>query len=147
MEDSKKYELAYLLSTKISEGEVLARSGELAKLIEGAGGKVVHQEVPQRRNLAYTVKNEKSAYFGWTVFTAAPELLMGLEKKIKTMEVILRHSVFIRGDEAPYQPTRAYSYRPRQVETKVYSRSEAAKPEEKFDLEELDKKLEEILGK
>lgn len=149
MAEQKKYELAYLLPSAVAEEEVLTWSGKIAKIIEDAKGLVRHQEVPKKRRLAYAVNKETSAYFGWTTFTIASDLVSTVEKNIKAIEGVLRH-MLVEETEVPLQPLRTFMPRatPAPQRPKPATPQDAAKePEEKLDLEELDKKLEEILGK
>lgn len=151
MSEPKKYELAYLLSPAVAEGDTLNWAGRIAKLIEESKGMVRHQENPRKIRLAYPVKKERSAYFGWITFTAAPDLLSMLEKRMKSAENVIRHMV-VEEEEIPPQPLRTFAPRtfaPRPAPAKPrFPIPEAPKKEEeRLDLEELDKKLEEILGK
>lgn len=147
MADPKKYELAYLISPAVAENEVLSVAGSLAQNIEEGGGLVRHQETPAKRRLAYLVKKQQNAYFGWITFSASPEKVSMVEKNIKGVANILRHMI-VEEQEIPPQPIRLYTPRPAPADTKSRTApTEAENPEEKLDLEELDKKLEEILGK
>ena len=145
--EAKQYEVAYLVSSSVNEEDVLAHAGTMSALIEGEHGAVRHLERPKKRKLAYPVKKEKSAYFGWTTFTMAPRSVLSLDTKIKIAPNILRHMIVEEEVETrrPFVPVhqRSSGIPPQQ---KVIPREEQ-KPEEKLDLEALDKKLEEILGK
>ena len=143
--EPKKYELAYLLSPAVPEEEVLTWAGKFAKLIEDVGGMVRHQETPQKRKLAFLVKKERNGYFGWTTFTAAPEAIGALEKTLKAVENLLRH--IIVAEKEIIQPVRTFMPRPIITPRTRPPVVPVERPEEKLDLEELDKKLEEILGK
>ncbi len=145
MTEAKKYELAYLLSPAIAEEEVLVWAGKLAKIIEDAGGIVRHQESPTKRKLAFEIKKERNAYFGWTTFTTAAETINTLEKKLKNAENVLRHMIV--AEEEVIQSARIFTPRPAVLPRSKPAPVAPEKSEEKLDLEELDKKLEEILGK
>ena len=145
MDEPKKYELAYLLSPAVPEDEVLIMAGSLAKVIEDSKGLIRHQETPSKRRLVYPIKKEQNAYFGWITFSSSPENLSTIEKGLKGINNILRH-MMVEEEEIPPQPIRTYIPRPSPVRTTPGPVQEQ-KPEEKLDLEELDKKLEEILGK
>lgn len=141
--ESKNYELAYLLSLSIPKGDVLTHAGKLTTLIEDVKGVVRHVEAPRKIKLAYPVKKEKEAYFGWTSFVMAPPHLADLEKKVKAQH-LLRHLI------VHYEAIRRTpQFRPQHVRpTKERPiPREPEKPEERLDLEALDKRLEEILGK
>lgn len=141
----KKYEIAYILRSSIAEEAVAEHSQKIAGLIEAEGGIISHSETPQKRRLAYPIEKENNGYFGWIKFTALPNAIAGLEKKLKTATSLLRH--LIVEDTIPVQqfgrmprpsaPPPAAAVPPKREE----------EADERLDLEALDKKLEEILGK
>lgn len=146
--DPKNYEIAYLLAPSIPEEEILTRTGKFTKVIEESGGTLRHMEVPKKRELAYPIKKETKAYFGWTTFSMNPDSLAGFKKKLSGFEGLLRCLVTI--EEAVQIATRIFpNYQTGRLTTEPKSVSSPGteKPEEKLDLEALDKKLEEILGK
>lgn len=144
--DLKNYELAYLLPPSLTEEEILTYVGKLTSCIEDSQGSIKQVEEPKKRKLAYAVKKQQIAYFGWTTFRALPEQIAVLEKKLGTQLFLLRHLI-VEEDlklKAPMfrSPGMKTSVTPRSTEP----RREQEKPDEKLDLEALDKKLEEILG-
>lgn len=145
--DSKNYELAYLLSPSIPEGEVLTHVGKLTTLVEENKGLIRHVQEPRKIRLAYAVKKERTAYFGYTTFAVTPVSLPSLEKKIKSGGIVLRH-LLVEEESGRKPPAfRAFTPRPAQLPRQKAAPREEPKTEEKLDLEALDKKLEEILGK
>ncbi|MDP3771914.1 MAG: 30S ribosomal protein S6 [bacterium] len=153
--EPRSYELAYLLSPSIPEEEALGHTHKLNNLIEEVKGLIQHAEQPSRYRLAYRVKKERNAYFGWTAFRCEPMQIASLEKRLQTIPELLRFMV-IQQDEhkqklRQMKPFDAAIARPAmpprtQQQTLVILR-EADKTDDKLDLEALDKKLEEILGK
>ena len=143
--NAKKYEIAYLLSPSIPEEEVLTYTGKVTAAIEEAKGAIRRMEEPKRRKLAYHVKKQETAYFGWTTFSVAPEAIKTLEKKMKDVEGVLRH-VIIHEEEmrTPIVTLREMRREPTGAKPPV-----PALPMEdvSLDLAALDKKLDEILGK
>lgn len=144
----KNYELAYLLSPSLPEEEVLGYAGKLSGIVEEQKGAIRRVEAPKRRKLAYPIKKENTAYFGWTTFAVVPSAIAQIEKKVKESPQLLRHLITEEEIETrrpimlrPLRPLPAAGQPPPVL------RREAEKPEEKLDLEALDKKLEEILGK
>ncbi len=141
----KKYEIAYILSSSIAEEAVVEQTQKIAALIETEKGTISHSEIPQKRRLAYPIGKEGNGYFGWMKFTALPDAIAALEKKLKTATSLLRH--LIVEDTIPVQqfgriprpaaPPPAAAVPPKREE----------ETDERLDLEALDKKLEEILGK
>lgn len=143
--DPKNYELAYLLSPSVLEEEILTQAGQLTKLIEDAKGVVKHVEEPKKRKLSYAINKEKIAYFGWTTFRTTPENVAGLDKKMKGQAQVIRYLIVEEDMNA-----RPMSFRTFSPKSPAAQKAQAAAhdtPEEKLDLEALDKKLEEILGK
>lgn len=147
--EQKNYELAYLLAPSLNNGEILTSEQKLSALIEQAGGVIRRKEAPKKRNLAYPIKKKTQGYFGWTTFRIASDALADLQKKIKG-ENLLRSMITEEEEETrPLFQLRA----PRRalagigLRTRTPREREPAKPEERLDLEALDKKLEEILGK
>lgn len=146
--NSKNYELAYLLTPSMTEEEALAQAGKLSVIIEQEKGAIRHLETPKKRKLAYAIKKEKTAYFGWTTFAAAPDTIARLAKKVREMPEVLRHMITEEQIETRKPFIRSFAPRPigSMPAPKPIPREEQ-KPEEKLDLEALDKRLEEILGK
>ncbi len=146
--DLKTYELAYLLPSSTPEGEILPYMGKLTSMIEDAHGLVKRAETPKRRRLAYPIKKETQGYFGCNNYNIAHDALMHIEKKIKG-ENLLRHMIIEEEIETrpPFQPRTSRRMPLFGGEARPAREREPAKPEERLDLEALDKKLEEILGK
>ncbi len=147
--ESKNYEVAYLLAPSMTEEQALAGAGKLSLLIESESGIIRHLETPKKRKLMYAVKKQTSAYFGWTVFDAAPDAVARLNKKIGVAPEVLRHMIV----EHEVETRQPYIIRPVMPRAPIGAFAQKAipreeqKPDEKLDLEELDKRLEEILGK
>lgn len=122
-------------------------ANKLNTIIEEAKGIIRVVEKPKKRRLAYPVNKQKEAYFGWTTFSILPENLSLLEKRFKFQEWLLRHLIT---EEEIYEMSRPVLHivpsRPAKPKTVVAPRREA-ESEKALDLEALDKKLEEILGK
>lgn len=144
--ESKNYELAYLFSPSVTEEEILQKTGEITTFIEENKGVLKHAENPKKIKLAYPIKKEKTAYFGYSTFTIDPAMLGSLDKKIKRPEILryllVEEELGRRPPAFKPQPSRLPVFKQRTI-----PREEAVKEDEKLDLEALDKKLEEILGK
>lgn len=146
--EPKNYELAYLLIPTVSEEELAKTTHSLAGLIESAKGLVRHVEMPKKRILAYPVKKKREAYFGWITFRLIPERIRAIVKNLKEKKEIVRYLIVEKERESRPQLLRPMALRPpvrrRKAEIKEIT---PPPPEAKLDLEALDKKLEEILGK
>lgn len=146
--NSKNYEVGYLLAPSMTEEEALARAGEVSSVIEAEHGMIRHLETPKKRKLAYEVKKQSTAYFGWTTFNAGSDAIARIGKKIREMPMVLRHMITEEQIETRKPFIRPFAPRPMagMPAPKAIPREEQ-RPDEKLDLEALDKRLEEILGK
>ncbi len=145
--ETKNYEIAYLISPALTEEEALNYANECNSAIEEAKGMIRHAEAPKIHQLAYPVKKEINAYFGWTTFSLSPEHVLKLEKKVKSMEKILRHVIVIEDTEKPKGIPYMMRGGARRPVSQAPDASADQQEEPKLDLEALDKKLDEILGK
>lgn len=145
---TNNYELAYLLIPQLSEEEVLMHAGKVSAVIEDTKGMIEHAEKPRLRRLGYPIKKATQAYFAWTDFTMNPESVTSLEKRLKEQQFVLRYMLIhrehtdMKRSRSRLQTGRTNSSAQPEKATKKEERAE-----EKLDLETLDKKLEEILGK
>ena len=145
----KHYEIAYLLHPSIDEEEVLSHAGKITALVEETKGMINHAEAPKKRKLMYLINREQNAYFGWTQFLLLPELVAELDKKLKLSDrgSLMRYLIVEQErTAAPALRTLRKASEAREQQGDGASGTSVPQ-EEKLDLEALDKKLEEILGK
>lgn len=151
MDDTqKKYEVVYLLSPSLTDEEALTQAGTITSLLEDAGGITRRVEEPKKRKLAYAIKKNSYAYFGWTTFAMLPEQVILFNKKLLHQPHILRYLVVEEEVEArpPILRTLMHPTLSNVQKSRASIPQEVQKnTEERLDLEALDKKLEEILGK
>lgn len=153
--EAKKYEIAYIVSGKVPEDDVVRVAGTITRVIEDLRGIVRHIEEPRKRLLFYPVKKQRQVYFGYTTFTMNQSEVNEIPKKLKFEKDILRTLVVEEEKEQP----RPQSFRPVQwnsSEGLPNARVEAPKrevevasgsPEEReAALEKIDKKLDEMFG-
>lgn len=102
--DTKKYELAYLLSPLVPADKLEETlNQEVLSLITGLAGEITLKPNPELRKLAYTIKKVthhqrssfKDAYFGYIQFTALPEVIDELNNKLKKSEQLIRFLLII----------------------------------------------------
>jgi len=134
----KLYEFTYLISPESSEDDLKTFGEKINSLIQNEGGILDEVAAPLKKDLAYPIKKQTSAYLTTLVFRLSSEKLENLEKKIKAEDKILRYSVLIkpRVKEIPMRRKKL----PKKVE--VFPKK-ITKP--KAELKEIEKKLEEIL--
>ena len=150
----KTYELTYIISSEITSEEAGAMAKEVNSLIESKEGTILRSENPVAKTLSYPIKKFGSGYFVVLEFSAEPEKIKELGEKLKNDKKILRHLVIIK------RPARTRKER-KSVRKLIFSneaetkngtadknlRAEAAEEKgKKIELEEIEKKLDEILG-
>lgn len=145
-QETKNYEIAYLLFPSVPEEEILIYAGKISALIEKQQGIIKHLHEPKKQRLSYAIKKERNAYFGYTTFCLMPEHIAGLEKKLKSESSLLRYLIVEEEMRLNAPVFRTTPAKPGMPKINAIPRESEA-PEEKLDLEALDKKLEEILGK
>lgn len=143
------YEINLLISPNLTEAEissfVLKTKEELQKY-----GRIEGTAVPERKKLAYPLLKQIEAwlYFFNLIPAAADkkELLDSVEKTLKENKEILRF-IIIKKDtkktEAPVKPMRT---RPMRIEEKTEKPSEEKPKKTKVQMEEIEEKLDEMLG-
>ncbi|MBI4132632.1 MAG: 30S ribosomal protein S6 [Candidatus Sungbacteria bacterium] len=148
----RNYEITYLIHPDIAEDEVFGQAGKITSFVQEAHGLVGRIGEPKKRRLAYPIKKFRDAYFGWTKFTIVPERIAEIEKKLALEKNFIRYLIVEDAKRPPleFRPRREAALRrapppSRQLVTPFVP--EPPKEEDKIKLEELDKKLEEILGK
>jgi len=128
------YELTYLISPELSEEELKSLQEKINSLIQKEGGVLNEVNLPEKKDLSYPIKKNKTAYLTNLNFHFSSEKLENLEKKLKAEKKILRYLILVK--PVPKVMVRG-PIRPR----KFIKPSKA-----KVELKEIEKKLEEILG-
>ena len=143
----RHYELNYLIPVEFSEEEKKTLSEKIISVIKENGGILEESRQPIQQNLAHPIKKKGSAFLVTLDFQTNPEKVVEIEKKIKSESVILRYFIATKkiikpGLKIPRRP-------PKQIiplEEKLPLISQGKKREKKVELQEIDKKLKEILG-
>lgn len=143
-EENIFYELTFFLSSKLNDKEAEEKFNNLIKQIEEMGGSVLETTLPRLELLAYPIKKETSGYFCLAKFKIEGEVIKELEKKLKLMPEILRF-LLLKKEEIGQKV--GFQKKQRLVSKRLKSelQTERPKEEKEVSLEELDKKLNEIL--
>ena len=150
----KHYELTYLITPDLSEEELNSFQKIINGFIQEEGGVSTKSRMPLRKKLAYSIKKMGTAYLGILNFNLAPERLEEFEKKIRLQSQILRYLILTKKPtlirETP--PPLISFERPEEIriekaaKEKSFLKKSIKPKEEKVELKEIEKKLEEILG-
>ena len=155
-EEKRQYGANYLLKGDVGEEKAAETNGLVRKLIEDGGGLITQENGLQKQNLNYFMEKHDTAYFGSLKFIFPPEKIQNLKKsleKIGLLRVLLTQENQKR--ETVRNPLRRRVIR-RPIAKESLPTEEGVKKElaptrvERVEpllqVEEIDKKLEEILG-
>lgn len=127
------YELAYILDGNLSEEKALGTAASLRGIVEKKNSIIVEEVQPKLRKLAYDIEKRGAGFFGWIKFLTQSSDINEIEKQAKRMPEMLRVLT-------------VQSFREELMERHAKTRRKVVTEEEKGRIEEIDKKLEEILG-
>lgn len=151
-----QYELLYIVPARFTEDELAPIKQKVREIIENAGGKISLEDSLGKKKLSYPIRKFFQAYYLLNHFELDKSKLVEIDKNLKLIDEIMRSIV------VNYEPKTAMKIekikeglknlaegidsrdfdepRPKKIIPK-----EIPKEEEKVNIEELDKKLDEIL--
>lgn len=89
-----KYEVALVLSAKISDEDRIAVLNQIKAYIEKYTGTVKEVEEWGKRTLAYAIRKETEGYYYFVKVEGEAELPVSLEKNLRIMmETVLRYLI------------------------------------------------------
>lgn len=156
-EDQKLYEITYLISPAYSEEEAQAFQQSLKNEVKNLGGLIDDEGGVLKRRLSYPIKKMPEAHVASFRFLSASEKISGLETKLAVPQVLRFLIVHTKrqpiraarapriGKIIPERPVLEYNLKNAPQSPNLEPRlpdGQAAS-----NIEEIDKKLEEILGK
>ncbi len=152
----KTYELTYIVSSEISSEEAEAFAKEINSFIQNKEGTIISSQNPVAKTLSFPIKGFGSGYFTISEFQIEPERVKEVEEKLQKDGKILRHMINIkkpikiqkeRGAKKEPKFTMGQPEKTEVKEEPASAKSSGeARPEKKIELEDIDKKLDEILG-
>ncbi|MBU0625101.1 30S ribosomal protein S6 [Patescibacteria group bacterium] len=150
----KKYELMYIVPSKYTEAEMDELIKKVAGILETAGAQISETHNMGKRRLAYPIEHHRNGTYTLVHFEAETKSIAKIDEVLRLTSEILRHLIVERDPHLKQLPVftdteerRTEEARERQpaapmIQAKPVSPS--AKPES-VNIEELDKKLDEIL--
>ncbi len=153
---SQYYEFLGIIPGTLAENEVPAVIKKITDFFIAQKGEVTYQDNFGRKKMAYPVKHLRHGYYFLLELNLVPEKLKSIEEKLKIDENLLRF-IFIKTkpktrEEREKEKTRMQAYPEkdkRERGNKDRGNKEVAgsdKLQNKISLDELDKKLDEILS-
>jgi small subunit ribosomal protein S6 len=156
----KSYELLYIVPTQYADTEIGNVMTTMKAMVEKEGAVLKRQENLGRIKLAYPVKGIRHGSYILMQFEAETEVMNEIDRRVRLAEEVLRHQITLmpKGAEKKTYEISSYvaplseeaeaaqaSYQPKAKEI-VPATPVAVEPEKPaMSMEELDKKLDEIL--
>lgn len=138
------YEIGYLLQANLEESAVLDFFGKLKNIIAEKGGLIISEGKNKKQTLAYPIKKEKVALFNWIKFSVKPGSIKEIKEYLNKQSPLLRFIIVKTTEE---KPTTIPTIKPKRTPIKKTRRSFTPDSETpKIKEEEIDKKIEELLG-
>lgn len=141
----KTYETTYIFTSKMELRDAEDLSKELQTQITQKEGVVLKSDRTAAQVLAYPIKRESSGYFTTVTFQIEGDKVKGLDEGWSKNQKILRHITTIKKPVkvGKKERTRRFPFFKTDVES-AFKRPADHKATEKVNLEEIEKKLEEI---
>lgn len=144
--NTRNYELSFWFSSLMSEGEVEPSFQDLIKIIETNNGQILTSQLPQLKPLSYPIKKETNGYFGYIQFSGDNINLDNLKQTLSNNNKILRY-LLVKLPDKQFVAEKKSIKKERTIKQKTSAPTKILSEEKrnKISLEELDKKLSELL--
>jgi len=150
----QNYELTFLVSSELSEEEINKITEEISSFLQKENGAITQLEKPVPKTLAYSINKQKEAYLVVLTFYLEPEKIKNLNQKLKGIKKILRFTVITKRPEKKFPASKGgQESTVKESVPKKFTASSLEAVKEKDGrrqdekLKEIEKKLDEILGK
>ncbi len=146
----KPYELTYIIASNLKSEDAENLKKEVEVFVQGKEGAIVKSEKTVPQGLAYPIKKHSSGYFCTLEFQMAEAHIKPLKEVLEKNTSILRHFLMVKKPIKVMKERR--TRKPAVAENKLKPASENTevykiKPKkEEAKLEDIDKKLDEILS-
>lgn len=159
VENKKLYELSYFITPDLKDEEAVSHAHTVKNLIVAHSGEIDKEEAPRKRPLAYPISRKTHGYFGYFHFLANPSAVREITGALSLDARMLRHLLITVGKKQIAQmqkPFRSIAVQEKmkkkamekeKIAETIFKEGAPQLEEKKVEMEELDKKLEEILNK
>ena len=150
------YELLYIIPAKFTDQENEDIVSKISKVVEKTGAKITRNENLGKLKLAYPIQHVRHGFYILVEFGAESQTIKDIDRELRLLPEILRHQVLSIKAKAQSKEIKMVSYeaptpgetrRPKAIPRVKPKEEPKQAPKKKIDLEELDKKLDEILDK
>ena len=94
----RQYELVYILPPDTTEAQVAELHEQVSQVVARMNGTIEKNDNWGRRRLAYEIGHHKEGVYVLDVINGSGELMKELDRRLKVMDMVLRHIV-VRVDE------------------------------------------------
>jgi small subunit ribosomal protein S6 len=147
----RKYEIIYIIPSKYTDAEMEEVVGKVTDILKESGAEISETYQLGKRRLAYPIDHQRHGSYVLTHFEAESEALAKIDQTLRLTGEVLRHMIVERDPHLNQVPSFNDSEDRRGEESKPQERSSAPEqkkapaPKKDVNIEELDKKLDEIL--
>lgn len=151
--ENTHYDLTLIVPATAAENEHPQIVSEIKNLLEQIGATEAKTQDLGRKKLAYAIKNLRHGFYFSFEFNVIPEKIKQLDTALKLNKHVLRHLIVKKKVKSEKQKTREEKIRTgklkqehlKQETEEKEKRRERASVKPKISLEDLDKKLDELL--
>jgi len=140
----KHYEILYIIPGKYTEEEMEGISGKINEIVKKHGGEITSTDNLGSKKLAYPIANTQVGNYFVIEFNSEPEKIKELGGELKLTPEVLRFGIAIKKLKTQAEID-AEKVRKEKMAQKQKAEEIKTEPAPKVSLEELDKKLGEIL--
>jgi small subunit ribosomal protein S6 len=94
----RQYELVYILPPDTTEQQVAELHGQVEAVVTRMNGHIATTENWGRKRLAYEIGHNKEGFYVLQVIDGSGELMKELDRRLKVMDLVIRHMV-VRVDQ------------------------------------------------
>ncbi len=137
------YELTYIISSHMTVEEAETVKKDFEASLQAMGGMIVKSERTAPLPLAYQIKKQSSGFFVTTEFTIEEGQIKPLKAEFEKNAKVLRHFLIVK---KPVKIMKERRTRKPVVASDAPAPIKSAKPAKKVEMEDINKKLDEILS-
>ncbi len=147
LDNNKSYDLLYFLSITLETDEINTIKAKVAEVIKKYSGQITHEEELGKKKLAYNIARARHGHYLFAIFSAPGSSVKQIEHELKLMPEIIRHKISLHEEiKIPVRPLAPKTECPDKSEANKVALPEKPKKETKVDIQELDRKIDELLA-
>ncbi|HNU96882.1 MAG TPA: 30S ribosomal protein S6 [Candidatus Portnoybacteria bacterium] len=149
--EQKQYELTCILEPHLESADLENFKKNLEKIAINHNGQIKHFMEPEKKELAYPINKQGQAIYIISHLVFESNKVNEFLKELKTNKFVLRHLITVQEEKTSISNTekpkitRKPAASVKRMQTNP-SKSEGSDENDKLNLEEIDKKLDELVG-